>query len=327
MVSIRHPYQNPLGQPLSIPPVNTQLALEDFGGKPLPIGIWSQKESPANIVMEVDMMACPYIVDAILADSKGCLQATTVTGEVSNEYLREVSDDDEHVILVSTNIDPIEMTETPNEEILMSTADILTLDLARVLGFSTIKVENILPITPKLSHAQQCYLATAAKLKSCFSRAHDKWYQTSLSESIRPTIIHTPQLIFKEVTVSLRVRLSLRTLCFYSEACKMLTKLMNFVASALERSAFTRSNRAGSTDPPCTCYDREPSLHADMVRCRVIKSPWAPVMVLKSYRGRLLYTYEIHASSHAILAPVAGTKSSRRSSVMRALGGAYKSRT
>ncbi|KAK7337205.1 hypothetical protein VNO77_17768 [Canavalia gladiata] len=53
----------------------------------------------------------------------------------------EVSDDDEHVILVCTNTDPIETTETLNEEILVSTTDILTLDLATILGFSTIKVE------------------------------------------------------------------------------------------------------------------------------------------------------------------------------------------
>ncbi|XP_061340254.1 BTB/POZ domain-containing protein FBL11 [Gastrolobium bilobum] len=53
----------------------------------------------------------------------------------------EASDDDEHVILVCTNPDPIESTENQNEEILVSTIDILICDLPTILSFRTIKVQ------------------------------------------------------------------------------------------------------------------------------------------------------------------------------------------
>ncbi|KAK7244939.1 hypothetical protein RIF29_39768 [Crotalaria pallida] len=53
-----------------------------------------------------------------------------------------VSNDDEHVILVCTNPNPVPTeAETPNEEtLLLSTADILTWDLPTILSFPTIKV-------------------------------------------------------------------------------------------------------------------------------------------------------------------------------------------
>ncbi|KAK7284889.1 hypothetical protein RJT34_19643 [Clitoria ternatea] len=50
----------------------------------------------------------------------------------------ELSDDNQHVILVCTNTDP---TETLTGEILVSTSDILNWDLATILSFSTIKVQ------------------------------------------------------------------------------------------------------------------------------------------------------------------------------------------
>ncbi|XP_014495994.1 BTB/POZ domain-containing protein FBL11 isoform X2 [Vigna radiata var. radiata] len=54
----------------------------------------------------------------------------------------EVSDDeDEHVFLVCTNTDSIQTTETLNDEILLSTADILSWDLPTILTFPTIKVQ------------------------------------------------------------------------------------------------------------------------------------------------------------------------------------------
>ncbi|KAH1258753.1 BTB/POZ domain-containing protein FBL11 [Glycine max] len=56
----------------------------------------------------------------------------------------EVSDDvdDEHVILLCTNTDPIETTETLNDEILVSATDVLAWDLPTTLTFPTIKVQT-----------------------------------------------------------------------------------------------------------------------------------------------------------------------------------------
>ncbi|XP_052728814.1 BTB/POZ domain-containing protein FBL11 isoform X2 [Vigna angularis] len=54
----------------------------------------------------------------------------------------EVSDDeDELVFLVCTNTDSIQTAETLNDEILLSTADILSWDLPTILTFPTIKVQ------------------------------------------------------------------------------------------------------------------------------------------------------------------------------------------
>lgn len=55
----------------------------------------------------------------------------------------EVSDDDDHVFLVCTNPDdPIdETTETLNQEILVSTTDLLVWDSPAILSFQTIKVQ------------------------------------------------------------------------------------------------------------------------------------------------------------------------------------------
>ncbi|XP_027927088.1 BTB/POZ domain-containing protein FBL11 isoform X1 [Vigna unguiculata] len=54
----------------------------------------------------------------------------------------EVSDeDDEHVFLVCTNTDSIQTAETLKDEILVSTADILSWDLPTILTFPTIKVQ------------------------------------------------------------------------------------------------------------------------------------------------------------------------------------------
>ncbi|KAG4916442.1 hypothetical protein GLYMA_19G193000v4 [Glycine max] len=54
----------------------------------------------------------------------------------------EVSDDDDElVILLCTNTDPIETTETLNDEILVSNTDILAWDLPMILTFPAIKVQ------------------------------------------------------------------------------------------------------------------------------------------------------------------------------------------
>ncbi|TKY62017.1 BTB/POZ domain-containing protein FBL11 [Spatholobus suberectus] len=54
----------------------------------------------------------------------------------------EVSDDDDqHVILLCTNTDPIQTTKTLNDEILVSTTDILAWDFPTILAFPTIKVQ------------------------------------------------------------------------------------------------------------------------------------------------------------------------------------------
>ncbi|XP_027350057.1 BTB/POZ domain-containing protein FBL11 isoform X2 [Abrus precatorius] len=52
----------------------------------------------------------------------------------------EVSDD-EHIILLCTNTDQMETTKTLNEEILLSTTDILAWDFPTILSFNTIKVQ------------------------------------------------------------------------------------------------------------------------------------------------------------------------------------------
>nr|KYP71091.1 LRR and BTB/POZ domain-containing protein FBL11 [Cajanus cajan] len=50
-------------------------------------------------------------------------------------------DDDDHIILLCTNTDPIETTQTLNDEILVSTTDILAWDFPTILTFPTIKVQ------------------------------------------------------------------------------------------------------------------------------------------------------------------------------------------
>lgn len=65
------------------------------------------------------------------------------TTEVADCLLSmEVSDDDDElVILLCTNTDPIETTETLNDEILVSNTDILAWDLPMILTFPAIKVQ------------------------------------------------------------------------------------------------------------------------------------------------------------------------------------------
>ena len=65
------------------------------------------------------------------------------TTEVADCLLSmEVSDDDDElVILLCTNTDPIETTETLNDEILVSNTDILAWDLPMILTFPEIKVQ------------------------------------------------------------------------------------------------------------------------------------------------------------------------------------------
>ncbi|KAH1195366.1 Serine/threonine-protein kinase KIPK2 [Glycine max] len=66
-----------------------------------------------------------------------------ITTEVADCLLSmEVSDDDDElVILLCTNTDPIETTETLNDEILVSNTDILAWDLPMILTFPAIKVQ------------------------------------------------------------------------------------------------------------------------------------------------------------------------------------------
>lgn len=66
------------------------------------------------------------------------------TTEVADCLLSmEVSDDDDElVILLCTNTDPIETTETLNDEILVSATDVLAWDLPTTLTFPTIKVQT-----------------------------------------------------------------------------------------------------------------------------------------------------------------------------------------
>jgi hypothetical protein len=55
----------------------------------------------------------------------------------------EVSDDDDEVILVCTNLDhSIQTTQILNQQILFSTTDIIVSDLSTFLNFHTIKIQT-----------------------------------------------------------------------------------------------------------------------------------------------------------------------------------------